>query len=220
MHPRRPTRGRLFYDRRKPPAGAAIPEPTRRGSPSEPGAPRCRSRTWLPILDLVTRETGRDATVDDLPAIVAIYNATIPGRMVTADLSPVTVESRRDWFSAHQQPSRPLWVLSDPSGAVRAWLSFDTFYPRAAYDGTAMIAIYVDPGSRRSGLGRRILRTALERAPSLGLHTLLGYIFGHNEPSLRLFAAHGFERWAHLPRVAVLDGVERDLLIVGRRVAP
>jgi phosphinothricin acetyltransferase len=162
----------------------------------------------------------RDATVDDLPAIVAIYNATIPGRMVTADLSPVTVESRRDWFSAHQQPSRPLWVLSDPSGAVRAWLSFDTFYPRAAYDGTAMIAIYVDPGSRRSGLGRRILRTALERAPSLGLHTLLGYIFGHNEPSLRLFAAHGFERWAHLPRVAVLDGVERDLLIVGRRVAP
>ena len=67
---------------------------------------------------------------------------------------------------------------------------------------------------------RHVLETALERAPSLGLHTLLGYIFGHNEPSLRLFAAHGFERWAHLPRVAVLDGVERDLIIVGRRVAP
>jgi phosphinothricin acetyltransferase len=28
----------------------------------------------------------------------------------------------------------------------------------------------------------------------------------------------GFSRWGHLPRVAVLDGVERDLVIVGRRV--
>jgi phosphinothricin acetyltransferase len=28
----------------------------------------------------------------------------------------------------------------------------------------------------------------------------------------------GLAQWAHLPRVAVLDGVERDLIIVGRRV--
>ncbi len=160
------------------------------------------------------------ATAADLPAIVAIYNATIPGRTVTADLEPVTVESRQAWFAAHQSPARPLWVLRDAGGAVAAWLSFDTFFPRAAYDGTAMIALYVATAHRRAGLGRHLLRTALDRAPELGLHTLLGYIFGHNEPSLRLFAAHGFERWAHLPRIAVLDGVERDLVIVGRRVAP
>ncbi len=38
------------------------------------------------------------------------------------------------------------------------------------------------------------------------------------EPSLKLFEKLGFTRWGHLPRVAVLDGVERDLIIVGRRV--
>ncbi|MBI5691240.1 MAG: N-acetyltransferase family protein [Verrucomicrobia bacterium] len=160
----------------------------------------------------------RLATLADLPAIVAIYNSTIAGRMVTADLEPVSVESRRAWFDLHQQPSRPLWVLADGADAVGAWLSFDTFYPRAAYDGTAMIAVYVSEQHRRCGLGRRLLREAVAGAPALGLHTLLGYIFGHNEPSLRLFAAEGFVRWAHLPRVAVLDGVERDLVIVGRRV--
>jgi phosphinothricin acetyltransferase len=37
--------------------------------------------------------------------------------------------------------------------------------------------------------------------------------------SLALFRKFGFEQWAHLPRVAVLDGVERDLLILGRRLA-
>lgn len=164
--------------------------------------------------------TLRDAVEADLPAIVAIYNATIPSRMVTADLSPVTVEARRPWFEAHQNPARPLWVLCDPAGTVGAWLSFDSFYPRAAYDGTAMIALYVAEAHRRAGLGRFLLRRALAGAPALGLHTLLGYIFGHNEPSLRLFEAHGFQRWGHFPRVAVLDGVERDLVIVGRRVAP
>ncbi|MGH8809672.1 MAG: GNAT family N-acetyltransferase, partial [Noviherbaspirillum sp.] len=29
----------------------------------------------------------------------------------------------------------------------------------------------------------------------------------------------GFERWANMPRVATLDGIERDLIIVGKRVA-
>lgn len=162
----------------------------------------------------------RPASAADLPAIVAIYNSTIAGRMVTADLEPVTIEARRPWFDAHQSPQRPIWVLADGTDATVAWLSFDTFYPRAAYDGTAMIAVYVAESHRRLGLGRRLLGAALEGAPTLGLHTLLGYIFGHNAPSLRLFEAHGFARWAHLPRVAVLDGVERDLIIVGRRLAP
>lgn len=169
--------------------------------------------------------TLRPARETDLPAIVAIYNSTIPSRMVTADLQPVTVEQRRPWFEAHQTPTRPLWVLTQTVAApgapasVVAWVSFDTFYPRAAYDGTAMLAIYIAESHRRHGLGRALLQTAVARAPSLQLHTLLGYIFAHNEPSLRLFASEGFEKWAHLPRVCVLDGVDRDVIIVGRRVA-
>jgi L-amino acid N-acyltransferase YncA len=37
----------------------------------------------------------------------------------------------------------------------------------------------------------------------------------HNEPSLRLFEDFGFERRAHRPKVAELDGVERDLVVLG-----
>jgi len=161
----------------------------------------------------------RVATLPDLEAIVAIYNATIPSRMVTADLEPVTVNARRPWFDAHQVPQHPIWVVENERHTILAWLSFDAFFLRAAYDGTAMVAIYVAVEARRQGIAQHLLTEAVARASSLGLHTLLGYIFGHNEPSLRLFAAHGFERWAYLPRVAVLDGIERDLVIVGRRVA-
>ena len=38
----------------------------------------------------------RDAVLDDLPGIVAIYNSTVPSRLVTADLEPVTVEADDD----------------------------------------------------------------------------------------------------------------------------
>ena len=53
---------------------------------------------------------------------------------------------------------------------------------------------------------------------STTIKALLGFIFGHNAPSLALFERHGFVRWGDLPRVAVLDGIERDLVIVGRRL--
>ncbi|HSH37692.1 MAG TPA: hypothetical protein VK993_02805 [Chthoniobacterales bacterium] len=42
---------------------------------------------------------------------------------------------------------------------------------------------------------------------------------GHNTASVRLFEQIGFERWGLLPRVARLDGLERDILIVGRHIA-
>ena len=164
--------------------------------------------------------TLRDATAGDLPAIVDIHNATIPSRKVTADLEPVTVESRRLWFETQQRTGRPVWVVCDEGDSVLAWLSFDQFFPRAAYAGTLMVAIYVAGPHRQRGLGRHLLEAAIARAPALGLHTLLGYIFDHNEPSLRLFESLGFQRWGRLSRVAVLDGIERDLVIVGLRVVP
>lgn len=163
--------------------------------------------------------TIRDATAADLPAIVEIYNAVIPGRMATADTAPVSVESRRAWFGEHSPQHRPLWVAED-GGEVVGWLSFQSFYGRPAYHATAEVSVYVAPGRQRRGLGHALLARAIERAPQLGLKTLLGFIFGHNQPSLRLFEAFGFERWALLSRVAELDGIERDLTIVGRRLAP
>jgi L-amino acid N-acyltransferase YncA len=160
----------------------------------------------------------RDATLDDLPAIVAIYNSTIASREVTADLEPVTVESRVAWFQAHGPRTRPLWVVEE-AGRVIAWLSFSDFYGRPAYSRTVELSIYLDASARGKGLGSALLRAALDAAPGLGVDTVLGFIFGHNAPSLALFRRYGFDDWGRLPRVAVLDGVERDLVIVGRRLA-
>ena len=160
----------------------------------------------------------RDATEADLPAIVEIFNATIPSRMVSAQLEPVSVEERLPWFQAHSPEHHPLWVMNDGDQVI-AWLSVQSFLPRCAYAGTAEISVYVRENFRRCGVAKSLLYEAIARAESLGITALIGHIFSHNEPSLRLFATVGFERWGMLPRVARLDGVARDLVIVGRHVA-
>ena len=161
--------------------------------------------------------TVRDAREDDLAAIVAIYNEAIPGRRSTADTEPVTVASRLGWFREHTPSRRPLWV-AEREGAIVGWLSFQDFYGRPAYGATAELSVYVSGAAQRGGVGRHLLARALERAPALGLSTLVGFIFAHNTASVTLFERHAFTRWGHLPRVARLDGVERDLLILGRRL--
>jgi len=159
----------------------------------------------------------RNALRSDLPVIVDIYNTTIPGRMVTADTDPVTVESRENWFHAHTPEKRPLWIV-ELDGQIAGWVSFNSFYGRPAYDGTVEISIYLHPDFRGKGLGKAVLAYAMEQCPAFGVSTLLGFIFAHNLPSIQLFLNMGFEEWAHLPDIAELDGVKRSLKILGKKI--
>src|SRR4029077_19647689 len=111
----------------------------------------------------------RDALERDLPEIVDIYNAAIPGRLATADTEPVTVRSRRAWFAEHDA-TRPLWIASIDS-AVAGWLSFQSFYGRPAYHATAEVSVYVSPDHQRHGIGRALLASAVYAAPRLALKT-------------------------------------------------
>jgi L-amino acid N-acyltransferase YncA len=162
----------------------------------------------------------RDAQPDDLARVVEIYNASIPGRLATADTEPVSVAARQAWFREFNPDTRPLWVVdAAPGGPIAGWLGLRSFYGRPAYRATVEVGVYVDPRLQRGGLARALLAHAIAAAPALGVRTMLGFIFAHNAPSLALFAAAGFAPWGRLPGVAELDGVERDLAILGRRVA-
>ncbi len=159
----------------------------------------------------------RIATIADLPRIVEIYNSTIPTRQSTADTEPVTIEARKEWFFRHKPDHRPIFVMEKDEKVV-AWVSFESFYGRPAYFHTAEISIYIDAQYRRQGIGRQILALSIEIAKNLQIKTLVGYIFSHNEPSIRLFQSFGFDEWGRLPNIAVMDGKEYSLSIFGKRI--
>jgi L-amino acid N-acyltransferase YncA len=160
----------------------------------------------------------RDAISEDLPAIVGIYNSTIPSRVVSADTEPVSMEQRLAWFDEHEPSRRPIWVM-ESAGEIVGWLSLSDFYDaRPAYHATAEIGVYVREDHRGKGVGRRLVQEAIDRAPELGLNTLTAGAFAHNEASVGLFEKMGFRKWAHFPNVAELDGIERDLIVLGLRL--
>lgn len=155
------------------------------------------------------------ATHADLPTIVHIYNEIIPSRLATADLEPISVASREDWFASFDPATRPLWVMKDDD-RIAGWVSLESFYGRPAYHQTAEVSIYIDEDYCHQGLGQRSLDHVFDQLPKLGLQNIVAFIFSHNVPSQGLFKKNGFEIWGHLPEVAEMDGQLRSLDILGR----
>ncbi|WP_110932971.1 GNAT family N-acetyltransferase [Paenibacillus bouchesdurhonensis] len=83
---------------------------------------------------------------------------------------------------------------------------------------TAEISIYISSAFRGQGIGGLLIEKAIATCPVIAVKTLLGFVFAHNDASLKLLQKYGFEQWALLPQVANLGGIERDLVIMGRRV--
>lgn len=166
--------------------------------------------------------THRHGTERDLPRVVEIYNFAVATRTCSCDLDPTTVEARRPSFEAHTPHHRPFWVAEDaanPAFGVAGYLGFFHFMnERPGYFITADLAIYLHPAYQGKGLGSYLITQAIETAPSLGIETLTATIFASNEASIALFQKMGFERWGFMPRVARLEGVEKDLVLVGRRL--
>lgn len=152
----------------------------------------------------------------DLPAIIAIYNQTIDSRMVTADIEPVTVGQREQWFKSFDV-RHPLWKICNEEDNILGWIGLEPFYGRPAYQHTSEIAIYIDQDARHMGLGTQSLNFVIGQLPNLDISAIVAYIFGHNKPSLNLFKKFGFTEWGKFPKVAELDGIQRDLIILGRR---
>ena len=166
--------------------------------------------------------THRDATEADLPRIVEIYNFAVATRQCSCDLEPTTVEVLRASFLEHTPNHRPFWVAEDATKSGQGAIGYLGFYhfmnERPGYFITADLAVYLHPDYQGKGLGTYLLQRAIERAPGLGIETLTATIFARNEASVALFRKMGFEQWGFMPRVARLEGVEKDLVLVGRRL--
>ncbi|YCM46221.1 N-acetyltransferase family protein [Verrucomicrobiaceae bacterium 227] len=156
----------------------------------------------------------RDATEADLPAIVAIYNESIPGGRATADLKPVTTEERIDWFRKFDPARRPIWVAVDEDGSIMGCVYLSSFYAdRPAYNKTAEISTYLASAHQGKGLGTLLKKEMIAACPRLGVENLMSFYFDHNEATKRLNERLGFVAMGHFPEIAEVFGEKRGLMI-------
>ncbi|NUF50129.1 GNAT family N-acetyltransferase [Gilliamella sp. ESL0250] len=161
--------------------------------------------------------TYHDATLEDLPFIVDVYNSTIAGRQVTADTVPVSVESRLEWFYQHNPQNRPLWLIKyqdQPCG----WISLSSFYGRPAFYKTVEISLYLHQNFRGKKIGQFMVDKIEQFAKQVGIEAIFSYVFRHNLPSVNLFKKMQYQQWGLLPKIAELDNIQRDLMIWGKRL--
>jgi L-amino acid N-acyltransferase YncA len=155
----------------------------------------------------------RDASEKDLPAIIDIYNQSIPSGTSTADTKSVTVSERMEWFKTFDANKRPIWVAEE-DGKVVGCIYLSWFYGgRPAYDKTAEISTYIATGHQGKGLGTLLKQKMVEACPRLGIENLISMHFDHNEATRRLNAKFGFQEVGHLPEIAEVRGKKRGLVI-------
>jgi L-amino acid N-acyltransferase YncA len=138
----------------------------------------------------------RLATVDDLPAIHDIYNHYVLHSTCTYQDEVEPLSARQAWFAA-RGPEHPVTV-AELGGEVVGWGALSRFHARSAYRRTVENAVYVRHGVHRRGVGRALMVDLIERARSLGHHTVIALVDAEQRGSLALHERLGFARAGHL----------------------
>ena len=153
----------------------------------------------------------RDLRPGDWPEVAGIYAAGVESRNATFETA---VPSWEEWDTRHLARPR---LAAVEAGAVVGWAALSPASTRACYAGVAEDSVYVAPSRQGQGVGRALLEELVARSEAEGLWTLQTSIFPENRASLALHLRCGFRVVGMRERIARLDGVWRDTVLLERR---
>ncbi|MGY2874480.1 L-amino acid N-acyltransferase YncA/DNA-binding transcriptional ArsR family regulator [Marmoricola sp. URHA0025 HA25] len=161
--------------------------------------------------DLPADVDTRMMTDDDLPTVRDIYAEGIATRNATFETEvPSPAELATKWLPEHR------WV-AERDGEVVGWAAISPASSRECYSGVGETSVYVAESARGAGVGKSLIFRQVNEADAGGLWTLQTSVFPENRASLALHHAAGFRTLAVRPRIARLDGVWRDTVMLERR---
>ena len=161
----------------------------------------------------------RMAELNDLEALVEIYNQSIVAGQKTADLTPFTTDDRMEWFEGHTPDKYPI-LVTEKEKKIVGYLTISEYRSgRNALRHTAEVSFFIHFEYHRQGIASRLLNHAIEICPTLKIKTLFAILLDGNQESVNLLKKFGFEKWGHMPRVAEFDGVEVGHLYYGLRIS-
>jgi phosphinothricin acetyltransferase len=152
----------------------------------------------------------RPATEADLGVINDIYNHYVLSTTSTYQEEPEPPAGRRAWFARHGE-KHPV-VVAELDGRVVGWGSLSPFHARSAYRRTVEDSVYVRADHHGRGVGTLLLRDLIERARSIGHHTVIAIIDARQAPSVRLHARMSFVEVARLKEVGFKFGRWHDVV--------
>ena len=149
---------------------------------------------------------------EDWPAVEGIYAEGIATRTATFETRPPPYEA----FDASHYSEHRLVAVED--GHVIGWVALAPVSSRACYAGVAESSVYIAESARGRGIGRALMEAVIESARAAGIWTVHAGMFPENTASLALHERLGFRRVGRFERIAELDGVWRDTVLLELRL--
>lgn len=161
--------------------------------------------------DLPADVTTRSVTPADMDAVLTIYAEGLATRNATFETTvPTADELRKRWLP-------DLAWVAELDGEVVGWTAVVPVSARECYAGVGETSVYVSEQARGRGVGKALLFTQVTEADKAGMWTLQTSIFPENRASLALHHSAGYRTLAVRTRIAQLDGVWRDTVLLERR---
>ncbi|GAB2879928.1 GNAT family N-acetyltransferase [Pseudoduganella ginsengisoli] len=147
----------------------------------------------------------RDATVDDAPAIAAIYNPYIIDTTISFEEDPVQDDEIARRIGDVQAAGLP-WLVAEEEGVVIGYAYATKWRVRHAYRHSVESTVYLAPAAARKGVGSALYQALLERLRAGGYHLVIGGIALPNDASVALHEKMGYEKAAHFKEVGFKFG--------------
>ena len=153
----------------------------------------------------------RQMTFQDIPQVLEIYKMGLETRNATFEtLVPTVIE----WDLKFLEHSR---VVCEEKGIIVGWAALTAISARAVYRGVAELSIYVNTNCTGKGIGSLLMEEVINSSEAHGVWTLHSSIFPENITTLKLHEKFNFRIIGVRRKIAQLDNVWRDTVLLERR---
>lgn len=147
----------------------------------------------------------RDAVLEDIAQITAIYNSIVLSSTAIYNDQPSTIEERAEWWIRRVEKGFPV-IVAVEADAVLGYGSFGEFRSWPGYRFTVEGTVHIREDVRGRGIGKQLLVELLARARAMGKHVVVAGVDSENEASLQFLKAQGFVHAGQLREVGFKFG--------------
>ena len=151
----------------------------------------------------------RDAVPADAARCAEVYAPYVTVGAVSFELEPPSATEMAERIARAQ--AGHAWLVAEVDGRVVGYAYGGEWMSRAAYRWSCTVSVYLEPGRRRTGLGRALYEALFARLADRGYRTLLAGVTMPNPASEGLHRALGFTPVGTFRRVGFKNGGWHDV---------
>ncbi len=160
--------------------------------------------------------TLRMATLEDAPAIYAIYEPYILNTAITFEYTPVPLEEFR--LRMKKVLGHFPWLVCEKDGILLGYAYCARFKERAAFDWDCECSVYIDEKAHRKGIASILYEKILELVGKQGYFTVYALITNSHESSIAFHKSFGFTKVGVYEKTGYKFGQWWDLLVMEKRL--